>query len=174
MSATTPSARPAARTCHAYGHAKSGHSSHRDQLRYAYTRGGSWKPKAKKFMPRDFVYLQHTPDTTLDVQTNRIILRVVHVGEQSVAALEGADGRRWKKHIKHLAPCHLPNLDTTMRPHTWIPPSNLHCEACGRTEDADVMLLCDKCNKGFHMFCLQPPLDEVPDDDWFCIKCSTN
>ena len=30
------------------------------------------------------------------------------------------------------------------------------------------MLLCDRCNCGFHMGCLDPPLSVVPAGDWFC------
>jgi hypothetical protein len=33
------------------------------------------------------------------------------------------------------------------------------------------MLLCDKCNKGFHLECLNPPLKQVPAGDWFCPDC---
>lgn len=30
------------------------------------------------------------------------------------------------------------------------------------------MLLCDACNKGIHTYCANPPLDAIPEDDWFC------
>lgn len=33
------------------------------------------------------------------------------------------------------------------------------------------MLLCDRCDQGYHMDCLDPPLDEVPIEDWFCPQC---
>lgn len=147
-------------------------AQHRDQLRYAYTQGGTWRPKVQKFQPGNYVYLPHTPSTTLDVNSNRVILQVVSIGEQSVVELEGSDGRRWKEHIKHLAPCHLPNLDTTIRAQTWVPLVDLPCKICQRTEDEDVMLLCDKCNRGYHMFCLTPPMQEVPADDWYCPSCT--
>jgi len=45
------------------------------------------------------------------------------------------------------------------------------CEICGSAEREDVMLLCDGCDKGFHMDCLNPPLLEIPDDNWYCINC---
>lgn len=35
------------------------------------------------------------------------------------------------------------------------------------------MLLCDKCNAGFHIFCLEPPLEAIPDGEWFCPTCSS-
>ena len=33
------------------------------------------------------------------------------------------------------------------------------------------MLICDGCDKLFHLFCLDPPLHEVPEGDWFCVEC---
>jgi hypothetical protein len=36
------------------------------------------------------------------------------------------------------------------------------------------MLLCDGCDHGYHMFCLEPPLVAVPKGDWFCPGCSTS
>lgn len=46
------------------------------------------------------------------------------------------------------------------------------CEVCRGDEDASNMLLCDSCDKGYHIFCLPRPMLEVPDGDWFCQKCS--
>lgn len=33
------------------------------------------------------------------------------------------------------------------------------------------MLLCDSCNGGHHLFCLDTPLDDVPQGDWYCSAC---
>lgn len=33
------------------------------------------------------------------------------------------------------------------------------------------MLLCDSCNGGHHLFCLDTPLEEVPSGDWYCDAC---
>merc|ERR1719319_1561179 len=33
------------------------------------------------------------------------------------------------------------------------------------------MLLCDGCDNGYHTFCCSPPIEEIPEGDWFCIKC---
>jgi hypothetical protein len=33
------------------------------------------------------------------------------------------------------------------------------------------MLLCDKCDDGWHMKCLNPPLYYKPKGDWFCPCC---
>ncbi|NXI58420.1 PHRF1 protein, partial [Chloroceryle aenea] len=46
------------------------------------------------------------------------------------------------------------------------------CELCGRSDREDRMLLCDACDAGCHMECLNPPLSEVPVDEWFCPVCA--
>ncbi|XP_061168116.1 bromodomain adjacent to zinc finger domain protein 1A-like isoform X2 [Saccostrea echinata] len=51
--------------------------------------------------------------------------------------------------------------------------SALHarCRICRRKGDAEQMLLCDKCDRGHHMYCLKPRLKHVPKGDWFCPDC---
>ncbi|CAM6125102.1 unnamed protein product [Calypogeia fissa] len=148
-------------------------AQHRDTLRYAHTRGGSFKPKVRKFEVGDFVYLQRQPNDTLDTSTSRIILRVKSLNPSGVLELQGADGRTIKDHSKNCAPCHLPNLDPTIVTSNWIPPADYPCKVCQRIDDADQMLLCDHCNGGYHMFCLQPQLTQVPPGLWFCPLCSS-
>jgi len=41
-------------------------AQHRDTLRYAHTRGDSYKPKVRQFDVGDFVYLQQQPNDILD------------------------------------------------------------------------------------------------------------
>ncbi|KAG5684984.1 hypothetical protein PVAND_014187 [Polypedilum vanderplanki] len=48
------------------------------------------------------------------------------------------------------------------------------CEICRRIDREDVMLLCDGCDKGFHMDCLDPPLDQIPNNNWYCSACENN
>ena len=33
------------------------------------------------------------------------------------------------------------------------------------------MLLCDGCQKGYHLACLVPALTKVPVGDWWCSNC---
>ena len=42
---------------------------------------------------------------------------------------------------------------------------------CSLLGNEDEMLLCDGCDRGFHMSCLKPPLKNVPKGDWFCKDC---
>ncbi|XP_077243112.1 TRITHORAX-RELATED PROTEIN 6 [Tasmannia lanceolata] len=46
------------------------------------------------------------------------------------------------------------------------------CEECGSGNVPDQLLLCDKCDRGFHLFCLRPILACVPQGQWFCPSCS--
>ena len=45
------------------------------------------------------------------------------------------------------------------------------CEMCAGGHHEDQMILCDKCDNGYHMYCLIPPLEGVPPGDWFCPNC---
>ena len=47
------------------------------------------------------------------------------------------------------------------------------CGGCGQCDNEHELLLCDAegCNAGYHMRCLQPPLDSLPADMWCCRKC---
>ncbi|KAK7062094.1 Jumonji superfamily protein [Favolaschia claudopus] len=45
------------------------------------------------------------------------------------------------------------------------------CEICHKKNRGEEMLLCDGCDCGFHMFCLDPPLDAIPKEQWFCYTC---
>lgn len=67
---------------------------------------------------------------------------------KKVMALAGADGTRIPA-----------NIDTLL------------CEICAAGHCEDKIILCDRCDKGFHLFCLSPPLDDVPDGEWICPHC---
>ncbi|KAG9145128.1 hypothetical protein Leryth_008916 [Lithospermum erythrorhizon] len=45
------------------------------------------------------------------------------------------------------------------------------CEQCESGLHEEVMLLCDRCNKGWHLYCLSPPLKQVPPGNWYCLDC---
>lgn len=47
------------------------------------------------------------------------------------------------------------------------------CEVCSSTDNADDMLLCDRCDRGYHLKCLSPQMDAVPEGDWFCSNYPT-
>ncbi|TFK48358.1 RCC1/BLIP-II [Heliocybe sulcata] len=46
------------------------------------------------------------------------------------------------------------------------------CLACGKENgEDDSPLACDKCDNPYHLKCLEPPLDAVPEGEWFCPQC---
>lgn len=45
------------------------------------------------------------------------------------------------------------------------------CGRCDKSNDPEWILLCDKCDDGYHTACCLPPLMIVPDGDWFCAAC---
>jgi len=48
------------------------------------------------------------------------------------------------------------------------------CELCDDKLHDDRMLLCDECERGFHMDCLTPPLKEIPLGMWYCDDCQSD
>ena len=45
------------------------------------------------------------------------------------------------------------------------------CAVCGLVGDDTRTLLCDNCDKEYHMECLTPPLTAIPEGDWYCPRC---
>ncbi|CAL9777400.1 unnamed protein product [Musa acuminata subsp. burmannicoides] len=56
---------------------------------------------------------------------------------------------------------------------------DLSCAVCGSAGRGEVMLICGDeagtvgCGIGTHIDCCDPPLDSVPEGDWYCSKCSS-
>ena len=42
---------------------------------------------------------------------------------------------------------------------------------CGRCDREDRLLLCDGCDAGYHCECLDPPLEHIPIEEWYCPEC---
>lgn len=42
------------------------------------------------------------------------------------------------------------------------------CQVC---HEPGTLLLCDRCDTGWHLQCLNPPLNNVPKGEWFCPRC---
>ncbi|XP_035145731.1 lysine-specific demethylase 5D isoform X5 [Callithrix jacchus] len=45
------------------------------------------------------------------------------------------------------------------------------CQICSRGDEDDKLLFCDGCDDCYHIFCLLPPLPEIPRGIWRCPKC---
>ena len=46
-----------------------------------------------------------------------------------------------------------------------------YVQVCKSVDDEVSMLLCDGCDKGYHTYCMDPPIETVPEGDWFCPEC---
>lgn len=63
---------------------------------------------------------------------------------------------------------HYSTLDASIM---WKRSTNQARCRCNRSGDSENMLLCDNCNRGFHLYCLKPKLEKVPSGEWFCDIC---
>lgn len=46
------------------------------------------------------------------------------------------------------------------------------CHICGGKQDPSKQIMCDECDMAFHIYCLNPPLSKIPEqDDWYCPDC---
>ncbi|KAJ9511709.1 hypothetical protein QJQ45_018011 [Haematococcus lacustris] len=149
-------------------------AQHRDTLRYATTHSGSYKPAVRQLHPGSFVWTQRPQSNTLQLSARPEIYRVVSVGVNGVAKLQGKCGRVMAENVCNLAPCHLPDIDPTIDHTLARPTADFPCSICKSPTDAERMLLCDGCGKGFHTFCLTPKLTAVPEGSWLCAGCIGN
>ena len=44
----------------------------------------------------------------------------------------------------------------------------------GKDENDDQTLMCDECEFFYHIYCLDPPLESIPDGDWYCNVCKND
>lgn len=147
-------------------------AQHRDKLMYARRRSGGYLPNTRSLAVGDYAYHQRARDDTLDPKVSRDIYRVTQLLDTGVAVLMGRCGRTIKAHVSTLAPCHLP-MDGVVDHTLARPPPDLPCTVCNETGNWDRMLLCDGCGKGYHLYCLDPPLHEVPEAElWICMVCA--
>jgi len=66
-----------------------------------------------------------------------------------------------------------PNMIVSTKRHGWQCIECKSCAICGTSENDDKLLFCDDCDRGFHLYCLNPPLSVPPETDWSCDLCRT-
>ena len=152
------------------GHAEHRHrAATRHRALQAGARRGLDRPKAK-FEPGDYVMLKQAKHTALEPIARPHVLRIVEIRPSGSVVMEGSDAARREKQIKNIAHCPLPILDTNMYPERYFRGPSLHCFVCGTRHRSTKMVICDKCNAGCHIWCLDVPLMRVPDEPWTCSR----
>lgn len=49
--------------------------------------------------------------------------------------------------------------------------ASITCNVCKSGLASDQLLMCDGCDELFHLSCLDPPLDAIPEGEWLCDSC---
>ncbi|RLN52765.1 hypothetical protein BBJ28_00012011 [Nothophytophthora sp. Chile5] len=52
-----------------------------------------------------------------------------------------------------------------------LQPADCHNEHCEMCFTGGKLLCCDGCTRAYHLSCVQPPILDVPEGDWFCSHC---
>ncbi|XP_078248441.1 bromodomain adjacent to zinc finger domain protein 1A isoform X1 [Pogona vitticeps] len=102
--------------------------------------------------------------------------------DQSSQNYDGSDGGRshktvldrWRESLLSSASLSqiFLHLSTLERSVIWSKSIlNARCKMCRKKGDAESMVLCDSCDRGYHIHCIRPKLKAVPDGDWFCPEC---
>uniref|UniRef100_A0A4W5Q565 Double PHD fingers 1 n=1 Tax=Hucho hucho TaxID=62062 RepID=A0A4W5Q565_9TELE len=55
------------------------------------------------------------------------------------------------------------NMTAAVRTYRWQCIECKSCSLCGTSENDDQLLFCDDCDRGYHMYCLSPPMAEPPE-----------
>lgn len=50
---------------------------------------------------------------------------------------------------------------------------DLECEICDKGNNVESLIQCDECGKGYHIYCLTPPLSTMPTTSWLCKDCKS-
>jgi len=64
-----------------------------------------------------------------------------------------------------------PNMLVSVKKYPWQCIECKTCTLCGTSENDDKLLFCDDCDRGYHMYCLVPPMKVAPEGSWSCSIC---
>lgn len=57
-------------------------------------------------------------------------------------------------------------------PQLWRCPHCKFCESCRGSDQEDQLIVCDSCDRCYHLSCLDPPLQVLPTEGWRCAECA--
>uniref|UniRef100_A0A1L8DFH9 Putative splicing factor arginine/serine-rich 19 n=1 Tax=Nyssomyia neivai TaxID=330878 RepID=A0A1L8DFH9_9DIPT len=96
-------------------------------------------------------------------------VRTCPIDRQTFTRITILENVRSPKKIREISVSH--NPDVMVESELEDDGNVTYCTECNQSNFEETMLLCDSCNNGYHMHCLDPPLEQVPDGDWFCATC---
>jgi len=62
-------------------------------------------------------------------------------------------------------------LTESVKKYKWQCIECKSCTLCGTSDNDDQLLFCDDCDRGYHMYCLKPPMAKPPEGHWMCALC---
>jgi bromodomain adjacent to zinc finger domain protein 1A len=132
----------------------------------------------KRFLRQPLGDVQKTPDKRLKIYKQMLKQKMQEMVDEDTQLSTDQQGNQvmhnWERSLMNCSSLsqlfiHLQTLDESI---AWSKSAlNARCRICRHKGDADKMLLCDKCDRGYHMYCLRPKLKAVPDGEWFCPDC---
>ncbi|XP_022090947.1 zinc finger protein DPF3-like isoform X1 [Acanthaster planci] len=63
------------------------------------------------------------------------------------------------------------NITAKVKSYRWQCIECKSCGLCGTSDNDDQLLFCDDCDRGYHMYCLKPPMSSPPEGSWICDLC---
>lgn len=60
---------------------------------------------------------------------------------------------------------------SVVRTYNWHCMECKTCEVCSEKGDDEQIMFCDRCDRGWHLYCLRPALDKPPRGTWLCPMC---
>jgi len=64
-----------------------------------------------------------------------------------------------------------PHCETNGPENAVVDEEDEHMEFCRVCKEGGELLCCDNCPNAYHLQCLDPPLEEPPDEEWTCPRC---
>ncbi|XP_072301489.1 bromodomain adjacent to zinc finger domain protein 2B [Eucyclogobius newberryi] len=140
-----------------------------------------WTPPRLLSQWEDLVYPEHKswtperpPNSPLDTAVSRLAELERNIDRRS----EGEDApwrRLWHRALSevHSAAQLVLCVQQLQNNIPWDDAfMNVECQICHRGDDEESLLLCDACDKGYHVYCHEPKITSKPARDWFCSVCS--
>ncbi|RXW24284.1 hypothetical protein EST38_g1587 [Candolleomyces aberdarensis] len=103
--------------------------------------------------------------------------------EEECGFCPGTDHRNKYGQPEKMASCHecgrsghpscmeLASMGDIIRSYDWLCIECKKCELCEQKGDDARILFCDRCDRGWHMDCLVPPMTDAPKGTWACPRC---